>query len=63
MSRRKKGIPVYDPEESDRELLCPSASAEIMTGDIPTEGTDNDERNSYQEVFQFLTEKQAERDS
>ncbi|HOR22503.1 MAG TPA: hypothetical protein PLY43_07240 [Ruminococcus sp.] len=65
MSRRKKGIPVPDPEKPDLEYVCPAASWGDMTGLIPAGSPEKDQRGAYQELYPYLPEGEIkeERDS
>lgn len=54
MSKKKKNIPVPQPEKE--EYICPSASWGDMTGLIPFAAEDSDQRSSYEEVYPYLAE-------
>ncbi|MBQ8959934.1 MAG: hypothetical protein IJ071_01810 [Ruminococcus sp.] len=63
MSRRKKGIPLPDPEKPDLEYVCPAASWGDMTGLIPEGSSDSSKRSAYQELYPYMPEPKSERDS
>jgi hypothetical protein len=54
MSKKKKNIPVPDPEKSELEYTLPSASMSDMTGLIPANITDEDDRESYSDVIPYI---------
>ncbi|MBR1824281.1 MAG: hypothetical protein IJ779_08630 [Ruminococcus sp.] len=54
MSKKKKNIPVPDPERSELEYTLPSASMSDMTGLIPADITDEGERDSYNDVIPYI---------
>lgn len=62
MSRKKRDIPVPEPDKE--EYFCPSASWGDMTGLIPYAAEDSAQRSSYAEIYPYLPEYGGEtRDS
>ena len=53
MSRKKREIPVPDPED-DEEYICPSASWGDMTGLIPYAAGDKADRLAYEALYPYL---------
>ena len=62
MSKRRKNIPVPDPEKQDLEYVCPSASWGDMTGLIPAETGDDSSRGSYSSLYNYLPEYEGKSD-
>ena len=60
MSKKNKNIPVPDPEKSELEYKLPSASMSDMTGLIPADITDEDERESYNDVITYIPRSQRQ---
>jgi hypothetical protein len=60
MSKKKKNIPVPDPEKSELEYTLPSASMSDMTGLIPVSAEDDEERESYSDVIPYIPRSQAD---
>lgn len=60
MSKKKKNIPVPDPEKSELEYTLPSASMSDMTGLIPASAEDEEERESYSDVIPYIPRSQAD---
>ena len=56
MSRRKKSIPVPDPDKQGLEYVCPWASWCDMTGLIPANTGDDPADESYGDLYQYLPE-------
>lgn len=54
--RRKKSIPVPDPEKQGLEYVCPSASWGDMTGLIPTGESDDKVDEAYKDVYPYRPE-------
>ncbi|MBR6997156.1 MAG: hypothetical protein IKH96_14250 [Ruminococcus sp.] len=52
MSRKKREIPVPDPE-NDKEYICPSASWGDITGIIPLAAGDSTQSGPYEEVYPY----------
>lgn len=52
MSRKKREIPVPDPE-NDEEYICPSASWGDITGLVPFAADDGNQHGSYEEVYPY----------
>lgn len=51
--RRKKSIPVPDPEKQGLEYVCPSASWSDMTGLIPAGDNDDPVDEAYKEILPY----------
>ncbi|SEL45387.1 hypothetical protein SAMN02910353_02649 [Ruminococcus sp. YRD2003] len=54
--RRKKSIPVPEPEKQELEYVCPSASWGDMTGLIPAGECDDKVDEAYKELFPYRPE-------
>ena len=55
MSRKKREIPVPDPE-NDEEYICPSASWGDITGLVPFAAVDSTQSGAYEEIYPYLSE-------
>jgi hypothetical protein len=55
LSRKKREIPVPDPENAE-EYICPSASWGDITGIIPLAAGDSTQSGPYEEVYPYLSE-------
>lgn len=53
---KKKFIPVPDPDQTELEYICPSASAGDMTGLIPANNSPETESESYKELYPYIPE-------
>lgn len=56
MSKRKKHIPVPEPEKQELEYVCPSASWGDMTGLIPADTDTDGSAESYGDLYPYLPE-------
>ncbi len=55
LSRKKREIPVPDPE-NDKEYICPSASWGDITGLVPFAAENSDQHGSYSEIYPYISE-------
>lgn len=55
MSKKKKQIPVPDPNTPE-QYICPSASFGDMTGLIPSAAETPDERSSYTDMYKYMAD-------
>ena len=53
MMRKKREIPVPDPNAGGLEYVCPAASWGDMTGLIPSSPVHGSENDSYADVYPF----------
>ncbi|MBO5164464.1 MAG: hypothetical protein J6B75_08540 [Ruminococcus sp.] len=60
--KNRKNIPVPDPDSSDMEYVCPSASWGDMTGLIPANNSPETISEEYEELYPYLPTPEA-RDS
>lgn len=59
--RRKKSIPVPDPEKTELEYICPSASWGDMTGLIPAGESDDKVDEVYKDLYPYRPEYNEDR--
>lgn len=55
MSRKKREIPVPEPENAE-EYICPSASWGDITGLVPFAAENSDQHGSYSEIYPYISE-------
>ena len=64
MGKKKKQIPVPDPEKTGPELyICPSASFGDMTGLIPKTDDGPSERRAYRDMYAYMADAEQNRDA
>ena len=63
MSKKKKNIPLPEPEQSELEYTLPSASMSDMTGLIPANAADENNRDSYSDIIPYMADSTSKHHS